>query len=92
MNFVCNTKNVSDFNDNNYFVFNKMYREEPPYESMDILEKEPIDVLIKYIDLSDPKLNREGIKQIPKDESNNELKYSVRSILKYIPWIRKIFM
>ena len=92
LNFVCNTKNVSDFNDNNYFVFNKMYREEPPYESMDILEKEPIDVLIKYIDLSDPKLNREGIKQIPKDESNNELKYSVRSILKYIPWIRKIFI
>ena len=27
-----------------------------------ILENEPIDVLIKYIDLSDPNLNRKGIK------------------------------
>ena len=38
-----------------------------------------------YIDLSDKTLNREGIKQINKDEDNEELRYSVRSILKYIP-------
>ena len=57
-----------------------------------ILEKEPIDVLIKYIDLSDPNLVREGIPQIIKDKENEELKYSIRSILKNIPWVRKIFI
>ena len=57
-----------------------------------ILEKEPIDVLIKYIDLSDPNLVREGIHQIKKDNENEELKYSIRSILKNIPWVRKIFI
>ena len=31
-----------------------------------ILEKEPIDVVFKYIDLSDPNLIREGILQIKK--------------------------
>ena len=56
------------------------------------MEKEPIDVLIKYIDLSDPTLVREGIPQIKKDNENEELKYSIRSILKNIPWIRKIFI
>ena len=57
-----------------------------------ILEKEPIDVLIKYIDLNDPNLVREGLHQIKKDEDNEELRYSIRSILKNIPWIRKIFI
>ena len=37
-------------------------------------------------------MNRTGIRQIKKDEENEELKYSVRSILKYIPWVRKIFI
>ena len=59
---------------------------------LEILEKEPIDVLIKYIDLRDKKLKREGIKQIYKDFDNEELRYSVRSILENIPWIRKIFI
>ena len=58
----------------------------------DLLEKEPIDVLIKYIDLTDKSLNRSGINQIKKDFENCELKYSVRSILQNIPWIRKIFI
>jgi len=57
-----------------------------------ILENEPIDVLIKYIDLRDKSLKREGIKQIYKDFDNEELRYCVRSILENIPWIRKIFI
>jgi len=57
-----------------------------------IIEKEPIDVFIKYIDLSDNTLKRDGIKQIYKDEDNEELKYSLRSIFEYIPWVRKIFI
>ena len=57
-----------------------------------LLEKEPIDVLIKYIDLRDPNLKRDGIHQIDKDYDNEELRYSIRSILMNIPWIRKIFI
>ena len=61
-------------------------------EHIEIIEREPVDVIIKYIDLTDKNLNRKGIKQIKKDEDNEELRYCVRSILQYIPWIRKIFI
>ena len=61
-------------------------------EHLKLIEKEPIDILIKYIDLKDQNLNRNGIHQIPKDLDNEELRYSVRSILKNLPWIRKIFI
>ena len=84
-------KEVSNFNKNNEFQFNELYKEVLDNNST-LLDKEPIDVLIKYIDLSDPKLNRTGIKQIKKDQDNEELKYSIRSILTNIPWIRKIFI
>ena len=57
-----------------------------------LLRDEPIDVLIKYIDLYDHHLNRSGIHQINKDYDNEELRYCVRSILTNIPWIRKIFI
>ena len=56
------------------------------------IEKEPIDVIIKYINLRDPTLKRTGIHHIKKDFDNEELRYSIRSILKNIPWIRKIFI
>ena len=56
------------------------------------VEKEPIDLFMKYIDLSDKDLKREGIKQIYKDYDAEELRYSLRSILQYIPWVRKIFI
>ena len=61
-------------------------------EHIPLIENEPVDILIKYIDLTDKTLKREGIKQIDKDIDNDELKYSVRSVLQYIPWIRKIFI
>ena len=57
-----------------------------------ILNNEPIDILIKYIDLRDPNLLRNGIHQISKDYDNEELRYSLRSILINIPWVRKIFI
>ena len=57
-----------------------------------IIRNEPIDVIIKYIDLTDNTLNRTGINQTYKDEDNEELRYSLRSIFNYIPWIRKIFI
>ena len=75
------------------FKLIKLYEEVTEKElNNELIEKEPIDVLIKYIDLRDPLLNRGGIHQIKKDYDNEELRFSVRSILKNIPWIRKIFI
>ena len=74
---------------------NKIYFEEKVKKSeinLKILNNEPIDVLIKYIDLRDPNLVRTGIHQIEKDYDNEELRYCVRSILNYIPWVNKIFI
>lgn len=60
--------------------------------SASTLEDEPIDVVIKYIDLTDKNLKRDGIPQIKKDYDNEELRYSLRSIVKNMPWARKIFI
>ena len=57
-----------------------------------VLEKEPIDVVFKYIDLSDPNLIREGIPQIKKDEDNEELRYTLCSVLQNLPWVHHIFI
>ena len=79
-----NITDISLLNENNEFKLIELYKEIDDFSSnSSILENEPIDVLIKYIDLSDPNLNRNGIKQIPKDKDNDELLYSVRSIKKY---------
>ena len=61
-------------------------------EHLKIIEDEPIDIVIKYIDLTDSSLVRQGIPQIKKDKDNEELKYACRSIIKYVPWVRKIFI
>ena len=85
-------KNIT-LNEASEFNFIKEFEE--LYENQldeEIIEKEPIDVLIKYIDLRDTTLKRNGIHQIKKDFDNEELRYSIRSILKNIPWIRKIFI
>ena len=75
------------------FTFYKVIEEvEITAEQEKVINEEPIDVVIKYIDLTDKNLNRTGIKQIKKDEDNEELRYSVRSILENIPWVRKIFI
>ena len=81
----------SSLNIGNEFLFIELFQNVEQTNS-GLLEKEPIDVLIKYIDLTDPTLNRTGIHQIKKDFDNSELKYSVRSILQNIPWINKIFI
>ena len=73
------------------FQLNKIFTEIKQKNSK-LLQDEPIDVLIKYIDLRDPFLIRNGIHQIEKDYDNEELRYSIRSILMNIPWIRKIFI
>ena len=60
--------------------------------SFQIIKKENIDLIIKYIDLTDKALNRQGIQQIYKDQDNEELRYTIRGIFQYIPWIRKIYI
>ena len=70
----------------------QIYRENKDKSESQILEKEPIDVVIKFIDLNDKNLERKNLEQIEKDKQNYELKFSLRSIFKNIPWIRKIFI
>ena len=76
------------------FSFFKLYEEALiKSEHKEYIDKEPVDVLIKYINLTDKSLNRIGIKQIKKDEHHEELRYCVRSVLtNVVPWIRKIFI
>ena len=45
------------------------------------IEDTPIDVVYKYIDLTDKNLHRDGIPSIQKDYDNQELRYSMRSVL-----------
>ena len=61
-------------------------------EDESLLDMELIDAVIKYIDLTDKKLIREGIKQINKDIENRKIKYCIRSILTNIPWVNKIYI
>lgn len=56
------------------------------------LENTPIDLVYKYIDLHDKNLEREGLPKLTRDYDNCELKYSLRSVIKNLPWIRKIFI
>ena len=90
----CELKNNNDSeNYKNVFTLVKIFEIiNIKKEHLEFIENEPIDIVIKYIDLTDKNLNREGIKQVKKDEDNEELKYSVRSIFKYVPWVRKIFI
>lgn len=57
------------------------------------LEDTPIDVVYCYADLWDHTLRRGELdNSIIKDYDNKELRYSLRSVLKNIPWVRKIFI
>ena len=93
-NFSLFLKNKNkNLNKNFIFSFLKLY-EKLKFKKYHLkyIEKENIDLVIKYIDLKDKNINRSKIKQIYKDQDNEELKYSIRSVLQYIPWIRKIFI
>ena len=88
---ICDNITIDDATQFNLI---KIYEEveENNIRDYQLIQKEPIDILIKYIDLRDPYLERSGIHQIAKDIDNEELRYSIRSILKNIPWVRKIFI
>ena len=93
---IINNRIICDnipFDKASLFNLTKIYEEvkENKHDNK-LIEKEPIDILIKYIDLRDPELKRDNIHQINKDYDNEELRYSIRSIMKNIPWVRKIFI
>ena len=88
-------KSFIDIFNNNNFLFNiiKIYdKVKLKKNDIKMIKNEPIDAVIKYIDLTDKTLNRTGINQTYKDQDNEELRYSLRSIFYYIPWVRKIFI
>lgn len=67
-----------------FFSFKKLFQENPyKNEYKKKIANEKIDVIMKYIDLSDKGLKRNGILQTYKDQNNEELKYSLRSIFQY---------
>jgi hypothetical protein len=75
------------------FSFSKLYEElEKTPIDIEMVNKEPIDIFMKYTDYTDKNLTRPGINEKRKDKDSEELKFSIRSIFKYIPWIRKIFI
>ena len=95
--------NIPDFSPNNAkflkininFIFEILKLFEIGFlnkKHINIINKEPVDIIIKYIDLYDKKINRTGINQIKKDFDNEELRYSIRSIFQYIPWIRRVYI
>ena len=95
------SKDITDIVKNDYknipdnFKFNiiKLYEEaETNQENIKYIDDEPIDVIIKYIDISYEKLNKEEIYQFSEDEEHDEIKYSLRSVFNNIPWFRKIFI
>ena len=85
--------NLNKVQKNSLFLFLKLF-ENLQIRPIDIekLKNEPIDVFMKYTDYTDKTLNRKGINEKIKEKDMEELKYSIRSIFKYIPWIRKIFI
>ena len=76
-NFINNnTKSLASIKDYS-FIFLNIFREKKPTNNyLNNIRNEPIDAIIKYIDLTDKNLKRKNIIQIYKDENNEELKYS----------------
>ena len=86
-------KKIDNIRNEVKFRFFKLY-EEVQIRPIDIkmVNRQPIDIFMKYTDYTDKTLNRTGINEKRKENDMEELRYSIRSILKYIPWIRKIFI
>ena len=90
--FLCDNISINEASKFSIMRIFSEVKQNITYRDLKILNKENIDILIKYIDLRDPSLKRKEIHQIEKDYDNEELRYSIRSILMNIPWIRKIFI
>ena len=75
------------------FSLLKIYDEVTENETnSELIENEPIDVVIKYIDLSDTNFSIKGMPRYRHEFDLEEIRYCVRSIITNIPWVRKIFI
>ena len=74
------------------FFDSNTFAKVPSQKQSELVENEPIDVVMTYVDLTDSKLQRSRRSRIEKDEENGEIRYSVRSILQNMPWVRKVFI
>ena len=81
----CSFKNL---NNNNIFKLLKMFEENVPNNNSEALNNEKIDIIINY---NNKNTNTKDVSS-NKYEDKDELKYVLRSILKNIPWINKIFI
>ena len=89
-NVACENITVNEASE---FRLIKIYEEvRHSKEDIELIEKEPIDVVIKYIDFTDEKMKFFGLPKKRPQFDDQELKYCIRSILKNIPWIRKIYI
>ena len=77
-------------NENKFYLL-KLYQELKvrPID-IEMLKKEPIDIVMKYTDYTDKSLDIPNDRR--KEKDLEELKYSIRSLFKYVPWIRKIYI
>ena len=69
------------FDEVSYYNYNKT--------SIELLNKEEIDIIINY---NNKKINKKNSTDKIKIEDNEELKYAIRSILQNIPWIKNIYI
>ena len=75
------------------FKLIKIYDEVTEDETnRELIEIEPIDVVIKYIDLTDTNISIRGMPKNRPEFDIEEIRYCVRSIIQNIPWVRKIFI
>ena len=87
---TCQNININEASE---FLLIKIYEEvKHTKEDIELIEKEPIDMVIKYIDFIDSSISFKGLPTNKPKFDDEELKYCIRSILKNIPWIRKIYI
>ena len=79
----CSFKKLSN---NNKFYLSRMFEEISLNNSSDFLKIEKIDLVINYHHTKNENLEKN------KNEERDELKYVIRSIIKNIPWINKIYI
>ena len=94
---VTNNTNVTCENISSEFASQfklvKLYDEVTENETnSEIIENEPIDIVVKYIDLTDTNVSIRGMPRYRPEFDMEEIRYCIRSIIQNIPWIRKIFI
>jgi len=69
------------------------------YDSEKLSNRPPIDAVYTWVNHADPEWQNHWISTFPEQEfdpdrytSNDELRYSLRSLNKYAPWLRKIYV